>query len=90
LGQGVEAHKAFLKKLGQMDRLRTELPRARRRSCRTALERTQHHHPSPSVTYRRRAVAAVMGINAVMNGGYLIPPTFLKRTEEEAGRWRSG
>jgi cell division protein FtsI (penicillin-binding protein 3) len=27
---------------------------------------------------------AVMGINAVINGGYLIPPTFLKRTEEEA------
>jgi len=26
VGQGVEAHKAFLKKLGQMDRLRTELP----------------------------------------------------------------
>ena len=25
-----------------------------------------------------------MGINAVMNGGYLIPPTFLKRSEEEA------
>jgi cell division protein FtsI (penicillin-binding protein 3) len=27
---------------------------------------------------------AVMGINALMNGGYLIPPTFLKRSEEEA------
>src|SRR3982075_3709694 len=26
MAQGVEAHKAFLKKLGQMDRLRTELP----------------------------------------------------------------
>ena len=23
---------------------------------------------------------AVMGINALVNGGYLIPPTFLKRT----------
>jgi cell division protein FtsI (penicillin-binding protein 3) len=27
---------------------------------------------------------AVMGIAALMNGGKLIPPTFLKRTEEEA------
>ncbi|WP_249446125.1 penicillin-binding transpeptidase domain-containing protein, partial [Acinetobacter baumannii] len=27
---------------------------------------------------------AVMGINAVVNGGLLIPPTFLKRSEEEA------
>src|SRR5258707_14396018 len=25
-----------------------------------------------------------MGINALMNGGYLIPPTFMKRSEEEA------
>ena len=24
---------------------------------------------------------AVMGIDALVNGGYLIPPTFLKRTE---------
>ena len=29
---------------------------------------------------------AVMGINALVNGGYLIPPTFMKRTEEEAHR----
>jgi len=34
LSQGVEAHKAFLRKMGQLDRLRTELPRAPRRSCR--------------------------------------------------------
>ena len=27
---------------------------------------------------------AVMGVNAMINGGMLIPPTFLKRTEEEA------
>ena len=27
---------------------------------------------------------AVMGINALVNGGYLIPPTFMKRSEEEA------
>ena len=26
MSQGVEAHKAFLRKLGQLDRLRTELP----------------------------------------------------------------
>jgi cell division protein FtsI (penicillin-binding protein 3) len=27
---------------------------------------------------------AVMGIDALVNGGYLIPPTFLKRSEQEA------
>jgi cell division protein FtsI (penicillin-binding protein 3) len=29
---------------------------------------------------------AVMGISALMNGGNLIPPTFLKRTPEEAAK----
>jgi cell division protein FtsI (penicillin-binding protein 3) len=29
---------------------------------------------------------AVMGISALMNGGRLIPPTFLKRSEEEAAK----
>ena len=37
---------------------------------------------------------AVMGIAALVNGGLLIPPTFLKRSEEEAqpsspSRWSS-
>jgi len=27
---------------------------------------------------------AVMGIDALVNGGYLIPPTFMKRSEQEA------
>jgi cell division protein FtsI (penicillin-binding protein 3) len=27
---------------------------------------------------------AVMGVSALVNGGYLIPPTFLKRSEDEA------
>src|SRR5258708_37071872 len=30
------------------------------------------------------ALQAVMGIDALVNGGYLIPPTFLKRPEQEA------
>jgi cell division protein FtsI (penicillin-binding protein 3) len=29
---------------------------------------------------------AVMGISALMNGGMLVPPTFLKRTPEEAAK----
>jgi cell division protein FtsI (penicillin-binding protein 3) len=84
MGQGVEAHKAFLKKLGQMDRLRTELPE----SASPIVPKRWSELNTITIAFGHGiAVAplqAVMGINAVVNGGYLIPPTFLKRSEEEA------
>jgi cell division protein FtsI (penicillin-binding protein 3) len=84
LQQGVEAHKAFLKKLGQMERLRTELPE----SASPIVPKRWSELNTITIAFGHGiAVAplqAVMGINAVVNGGYLIPPTFLKRSEEEA------
>jgi cell division protein FtsI (penicillin-binding protein 3) len=84
LSQGVEAHKAFLRKLGQLDRLRTELPE----SASPIVPKRWAELNTITISFGHGiAVAplqAVMGINAVVNGGYLIPPTFLKRTEEEA------
>ncbi len=84
LAQGVEAHKAFLKKLGQLDRLRTELPE----SASPIVPKRWSELNTITIAFGHGiAVAplqAVMGINAVMNGGYLIPPTFLKRSEEDA------
>jgi cell division protein FtsI (penicillin-binding protein 3) len=84
LSQGVDAHKAFLKKFGQMDRLRTELPE----SASPILPKRWGELNTITIAFGHGiAVAplqAVMGIDALVNGGYLIPPTFLKRTEEEA------
>jgi cell division protein FtsI (penicillin-binding protein 3) len=84
LSQGVEAHKAFLRKMGQMDRLRTELPE----SASPILPRHWAELNTVTIAFGHgMAVAplqAVMGIDALVNGGYLIPPTFMKRTEEEA------
>jgi cell division protein FtsI (penicillin-binding protein 3) len=84
LSMGVEAHKAFLKKVGQMDRLRTELPE----SAMPIVPKRWGELNTITIAFGHGiAVAplqAVMGINAMVNGGYLIPPTFLKRTEEEA------
>ena len=84
LGQGVEAHKAFLKKVGQMDRLRTELPE----SASPIVPKRWGELNTITISFGHGiAVAplqAVMGINAMVNGGYLIPPTFLKRSEEDA------
>jgi cell division protein FtsI (penicillin-binding protein 3) len=81
---GVDAHKAFLKKLGQLDRLRTELPESAKPLV------PEHWGELNTITIafgHGLSVAplqAVMGICALMNGGYLIPPTFLQRTEEQA------
>jgi cell division protein FtsI (penicillin-binding protein 3) len=84
LSQGVEAHKAFLHKLGQLERLRTELPE----SASPLVPKHWSELSTVTIAYGHGiAVAplqAVMGIDALVNGGYLIPPTFLKRTEQEA------
>ena len=44
LSLGVEHHKAFLKKMGQLDRLRTELPESAEPIVPQALGRAQHRH----------------------------------------------
>ncbi len=84
LAVGIDGHKAFLKKMGQLDRLRTELP-----------ESAEPIVPKHWVNLNTATIAfghglsvaplqAAMGIAALMNGGTLIPPTFLKRSEADA------
>jgi cell division protein FtsI (penicillin-binding protein 3) len=84
LAQGVEAHKAFLRKMGQLDRLRTELPE----SASPIVPKRWSELNTITIAFGHglsvAPLQAVMGINAVMNGGYLIPPTFMKRSEAEA------
>ncbi|MFG1426150.1 peptidoglycan D,D-transpeptidase FtsI family protein [Roseixanthobacter glucoisosaccharinicivorans] len=84
LSLGVDAHKAFLRKMGQLDRLRTELPE----SAEPIVPKRWGELNSATIAFGHGiAVAplqAVMAVNSMMNGGYLIPPTFLKRSQEEA------
>lgn len=84
LALGVDAHKAFLKKVGQLDRLRTELPE----SAAPIVPKRWGELNTATISFGHGlAVAplqAVMAVNAMVNGGMLIPPTFLKRTPEEA------
>jgi cell division protein FtsI (penicillin-binding protein 3) len=84
LSMGVEAHQAFLRKMGQMTRLRTELPE----SASPILPRHWGDLNTVTIAFGHGiAVAplqAVMGIDALVNGGYLIPPTFLKRSQADA------
>ncbi len=84
LAQGIEAHKAFLRKMGQLERLRTELPE----SATPLVPRHWSELNTITIAFGHgMAVAplqAVMGVSALVNGGYLIPPTFLKRSEAKA------
>ena len=84
LAMGVEHHKWFLKKLGQLDRLRTELPE----SAEPLVPKRWGELNTVTIAFGHglsvAPLQAVAGINALVNGGLLIPPTFMKRTPEEA------
>jgi cell division protein FtsI (penicillin-binding protein 3) len=84
LAIGVEGHKAFLKKMGQLDRLRTELPE----SAMPIVPRNWGELNTVTISFGHglsvTALQTLMATGALVNGGALIPPTFLKRTKEEA------
>jgi cell division protein FtsI (penicillin-binding protein 3) len=84
LSQGVEGHKAFLRKMGQLDRLRTELPE----SASPILPKRWGDLNTITIAFGHGMAVAplqgVIGVSALVNGGLLIPPTFMRRTEEEA------
>jgi cell division protein FtsI (penicillin-binding protein 3) len=81
---GVEHHKWFLKKMGQLDRLRTELPE----SAEPLVPKRWMELNTVTIAFGHglsvAPLQAMMAIGALMNGGNLIPVTFLKRSEEEA------
>ena len=83
---GVDYHKAFLKKLGQLDRLRTELPE----SAEPLVPKHWGELNTVTIAFGHglsvAPLQAVMGISALVNGGRLIPPTFLKRNQAEADK----
>jgi cell division protein FtsI (penicillin-binding protein 3) len=84
LSLGVEHHKWFLRKIGQLDRLRTELPE----SAEPIVPKRWGELNTVTIAFGHglsvAPLQAMMGIGALMNGGILIPPTFMKRTEEDA------
>ncbi|MDQ2953873.1 MAG: penicillin-binding protein 2, partial [Pseudomonadota bacterium] len=84
LALGVQQHQAFLKKLGQLDRLRTELPE----SAEPLLPKRWGELNTVTIAFGHglsvAPLQAVMGISALINGGKLIPPTFRKRSEADA------
>lgn len=84
LGIGVEGHKAFLRKMGQLTRLETELPE---NAAPIVPPRWGELNTMTIAFGHGLAVAplqALAAVGALVNGGVLIKPTFLKRDEAEA------
>jgi cell division protein FtsI (penicillin-binding protein 3) len=81
---GIEGHREFLTRLGLLTRLQTELPETATPSqpkvWKKITSMTVAFGHGVSTTPLQTAVAAA----ALMNGGKLIQPTFLPRTEEQA------
>ncbi|WP_309085280.1 penicillin-binding protein 2 [Chelativorans sp.] len=81
---GTEGHREFLKKVGLIDRMRTELPEVAQptepKEWKKLHSITISFGHGVATTPLQTAVAAV----AMLNGGKLIPPTFLPRSEQEA------
>ena len=81
---GIAGHQAFLRKMGQLDRLKTELPESREPMVPKHWAEVNTATISFGHGLSVAPLQAVMGVAALMNGGMLIPPTFLKRSEADA------
>jgi cell division protein FtsI (penicillin-binding protein 3) len=81
---GTDAHRAFLHKLGLLDRMQTELPEVARptepKEWKKLNSITISFGHGAATTPLQTAMAAA----AVLNGGRLIQPTFLPRSVDEA------
>ena len=84
LDVGLENHQEFLRRVGLFDRLLTELPESARpllpkRWSKLATATAAFGHGFAVQPLQGAAVVA-----GLLNGGYLMTPTFLRRSPEEA------
>jgi cell division protein FtsI (penicillin-binding protein 3) len=81
---GVPGHQAFLRKMGQLDRLETELPE----NAKPQIPKRWGELNTMTIAFGQglnvAPLQALMGVAALVNGGHLMKPTFLMRDEETA------
>ena len=81
---GVQGHQAFLRKMGQLDRLTTELPE----NAKPQVPRHWGELNTMTIAFGQglnvAPLQAVMAVAALVNGGHLMKPTFLMRDEATA------
>ncbi|MBB5073164.1 cell division protein FtsI (penicillin-binding protein 3) [Bartonella callosciuri] len=87
LAVGIEGHRDFLKRLGLLDRMTTELPEV----AHPVVPHPWKNIHSMTISFGHgmatTPLQTAVGAAALMNGGWLIEPTFLKRTKEQALRY---
>jgi cell division protein FtsI (penicillin-binding protein 3) len=81
---GVQGHQAFLRKAGQLDRMRTELPE----SAEPLVPRHWGELNTMTIAFGQglnvAPLQAMMAVSALVNGGNLMTPTFLLRKPAQA------
>jgi cell division protein FtsI (penicillin-binding protein 3) len=81
---GVEGHQAFLRKMGQLDRLRTELPE----SAEPLVPKHWGELNTMTIAFGQglnvAPLQAMMSVAALVNGGKMMTPTLLPRSEVDA------
>src|SRR6202167_2640163 len=81
---GVQGHQAFLRKMGQLDRLRTELPE----SAEPLVPKRWGELNTMTIAFGQglnvAPIQALMAVAALVNGGHMIVPTFLTRNAADA------
>jgi cell division protein FtsI (penicillin-binding protein 3) len=84
LAVGLEHHQEFLRRVGLMDRLQTELPE----SAKPLLPKRWGKLVSATAAFGHGfAVQPLQGLSVVagiLNDGQMVPPTFIKRSQQEA------
>ncbi|MDX8511679.1 peptidoglycan D,D-transpeptidase FtsI family protein [Mesorhizobium captivum] len=81
---GVEGHREFLHRLGVLERMQTELPEVARPTEPKVWKQVNSITVAFGHGVSTTPLQTAVGCAALMNGGYLIEPTFLPRTVEQA------
>jgi cell division protein FtsI (penicillin-binding protein 3) len=86
LSVGVEGHKAFLRKMAQLDRMRTELPE----SAEPIIPPRWGELNTATIAFGHglavAPIQALAAVGALVNGGKLMTPTYIKRSPDDAER----
>ncbi|WP_214469823.1 penicillin-binding protein 2 [Mesorhizobium sp. dw_380] len=81
---GIEGHREFLHRLGILERMQTELPEVARPTEPKVWKQVNSFTIAFGHGVSTTPLQAAVGCAALMNGGYLMNPTFLIRTQAEA------
>jgi len=81
---GIEGHREFLHRLGILDKMQTELPEVARPTEPKVWKQVNSFTIAFGHGVSTTPLQAAVGCAALMNGGYLIQPTFLVRSEQDA------